>query len=76
MTVASQEEFDPKTVRGVTVLVACYYCQEKGVLPGGKYQSQGEVVNCPVCAGRRMVPKALTMAQFRRVLDREELHHG
>ena len=62
-------DFDPTTVRGVRVLVACDYCHEKGRLPGGKYKSQGEVVDCPVCNGRKMVEETITLSMLYDLLN-------
>lgn len=66
---ANPTTLDPKTVRGVNVLVACGFCKEQGRLPGGKYQTQGEVINCPVCNGRRTVPQPITLAQLGELLQ-------
>lgn len=68
MAKANPTALDPKKVRGVNVLVACEFCKEQGRLPGGKYQAQGEVIDCPVCAGRRTVPKMITLALLRDLL--------
>lgn len=65
---AKSTSLDPKTVRGVNVLVACEFCKEQGRLPGGKYQAQGEVIDCPVCEGRRTVSKTITLALLRDLL--------
>lgn len=55
---------DPSTVRGVTIHVDCDYCAGKRRLPGGRYKSEGEVINCPVCNGRGTMPRVVTLSMF------------
>lgn len=55
---------DPASVRGIHILVACEYCHEKGTLPGGEYQAQGEVIDCPVCHGTMMRQTTITLSRL------------
>ena len=69
---ARKQSLDPKKVRGISVLVACDVCQERGRLPGGRYKSQGEVVNCPCCDGRRVVSETITLSMLCKLLEGEK----
>ena len=68
-----EEAFDPDTVRGIRVLVACDWCKEKGSVPGGQYKSQGEVVPCPICGGHRVEEKTISLAMLKALLENEEM---
>ena len=63
-----QRNMDASLVRGIQVEIGCTACNEKGKIPGGKYQSQGEVIPCPFCNGRRMTPRTITIAELRELL--------
>lgn len=60
--------FDPTTVRGIKVEIACTGCGEKGRIPGGRYKDQGEVVDCPFCLGKRTTPRTITIDELRELL--------
>jgi NAD-dependent SIR2 family protein deacetylase len=53
---------DPKKIQGVVVTVECGHCKSKGRVPGGKYQHEGEVVNCPVCNGQKVTREAIPLS--------------
>lgn len=62
------ERLNYKNILGVTVWEMCDYCKGKRRVPGGKYRSQGEVINCPVCDGRGMTSLVIGMAEFHTLL--------
>ena len=47
------DNVDLTTIRGIEVLIACDFCEEKGRVKGGRYASEGEVIDCPCCNGRK-----------------------
>ena len=53
---------DPSNVRGVIVTVECDHCKGSGRVSGGGYQSQGEVINCPICNGRKATKEEITLS--------------
>lgn len=54
-------------VRGAVLLVECPTCKGRKRLPGGRYQAQGEVVNCPICDGHGTIIKRATLEDVRNV---------
>lgn len=63
MTDEQKKEIDKALrVKAVVVEVECEHCQGCGRVPGGTYQSQGEVVSCGMCNGHKVVRSSIALS--------------